>query len=294
MSIGPVFRFAPSTTGHLHIGHAYSALFNAALAEKSAGTFLIRIEDTDITRCTSALQTAALEDLAWIGLKWPKPLIQTQRFSAYQNALEKLRQKGLTYPSYLSRTEIRKAVARTPDWPVDPDGSPLYPGFERNQNSKTRQSQPRPDKPYAIRLNMEKAMASLSEPLIWRSVDGTPRQADPARWGDVIIARKDTPTSYHLSVVVDDAFQKITHVVRGMDLYFATDIQCLLQHLLELPCPLYHHHQLVLDKEGQKLSKSRHSTSLRSLRQENVTPDEIMEMINWDADEITRLSTQIT
>ncbi|APY14244.1 tRNA glutamyl-Q(34) synthetase GluQRS [Brucella sp. 10RB9214] len=282
----PVFRFAPSPNGQLHLGHAYSALLNANMAENSGGRFLLRMEDIDTARCTPALEQGIYDDLHWLGLRWETPVRrQSEHFGEYRNALTKLADKGLVYPAFLSRSEVRKriseACARGDDWPSDPDGTPLYPQDERNMSEKEQMEHIVSGAPYAWRLDMDKALAAAGEPLFWNESGAGPDgetgrlAADPAKWGDVVIARKDTPTSYHLSVVVDDALQGITHIVRGRDLFHATSVHRLLQKLLGLPEPLYHHHDLVLGEDGQKLSKSRKDTALASLREQGWTPADI-------------------
>ncbi|MEN5277399.1 tRNA glutamyl-Q(34) synthetase GluQRS [Brucella sp. TWI432] len=282
----PVFRFAPSPNGQLHLGHAYSALLNAQMARISEGRFLLRMEDIDTARCTPVLEQGIYDDLHWLGLEWEQPVRrQSEHFSEYRNALTKLADKGLVYPAFLSRTEVRaiigEAHAKGQDWPSDPDGTPLYPQGEREMSDKEQMQRIVSGAPYAWRLNMEKALDMAGEALFWnesgQGPDGETGHliADPAQWGDVVIARKDTPTSYHLSVVVDDALQGITHIVRGRDLFHATSVHRLLQKLLGLPEPLYHHHELVLGDDGLKLSKSRKDTALSSLREQGWTPDQI-------------------
>ncbi|CUW43897.1 glutamyl-Q tRNA(Asp) synthetase [Brucella vulpis] len=282
----PVFRFAPSPNGQLHLGHAYSALLNANMAEQSGGRFLLRMEDIDTARCTPALEQGIYDDLHWLGLRWETPVRrQSEHFGEYRNALTKLADKGLVYPAFLSRSEVRKriseACARGDGWPSDPDGTPLYPQDERNMSEKEQMEHIVSGAPYAWRLDMDKALAAAGEPLFWNESGAGPDgetgrlAADAAKWGDVVIARKDTPTSYHLSVVVDDALQGITHIVRGRDLFHATSVHRLLQKLLGLPEPLYHHHDLVLGEDGQKLSKSRKDTALASLREQGWTPADI-------------------
>jgi len=282
----PVFRFAPSPNGQLHLGHAYSALLNARMANESDGRFLLRMEDIDTARCTPALEQGIYDDLHWLGLSWEKPVRrQSEHFGEYRNALTKLADKGLVYPAFLSRGEVRERIgeahAKGKVWPSDPDGTPLYPGGERNLSEKERMKRIVSGVAYAWRLDMEKALAAAGGPLFWEESGAGPDgetgriAADPARWGDVIIARKDTPTSYHLSVVVDDALQGVTHVVRGRDLFHATAVHRLLQKLLDLPEPHYHHHDLVLAEDGLKLSKSRKDTALASLREQGWTPEQI-------------------
>ncbi len=280
----PVYRFAPSPNGQLHLGHAYSALLNAQMARTSEGRFLLRMEDIDTARCTPQLEQGIYDDLHWFGLEWEQPVRrQSEHFGEYRNALTKLADKGLVYPAFLSRTEVREIIgeahAKGQEWPADPDGTPLYPQGERNLSEKEQMERIVSGAPYAWRLNMEKALEMAGETLFWNEI-GTqistgPIEANPAQWGDVVIARKDTPTSYHLSVVVDDALQGITHIVRGCDLFHATSVHRLLQKLLGLPEPLYHHHDLVLGDDGLKLSKSRKDTALSSLREQGFTPDDI-------------------
>ncbi len=282
----PVFRFAPSPNGRLHLGHAYSALLNARMARESGGRFLLRMEDIDTARCTPELEQGVYDDLRWLGLDWERPVRrQSEHFSDYRHALTQLAGRGLVYPAFLSRGELRArieaAAARDESWPLDPDGAPLYPPDERDLAEAERLERMASGAPYAWRLDMRKALQAVGEPLSWSESGAGPEgetgrvAADPARWGDVVIARKDTPTSYHLSVVVDDALQGVTHVVRGRDLFHATAVHRLLQNLLGLPEPLYHHHDLVLGEDGRKLSKSRHDTALESLRRQGLTADDI-------------------
>jgi glutamyl-Q tRNA(Asp) synthetase len=271
-----VFRFAPSPNGHLHLGHALSALLNHDMARAAGGRFLLRIEDIDASRCRPEFETAILEDLAWLGLTWEEPVRrQSAHLDAYRAALARL--DGLVYPSFESRGEIaRLAAAHGPAWPSDPDGAPLYPGAARDIASEERERRMVAE-PYALRLDMAAALARIG-PLSWREGDGSVA-AQPEAWGDVVLARKDIPTSYHLSVVVDDALQGITHVVRGQDLYWATSVHRVLQELLGLPAPVYQHHRLILDDEGRKLSKSTQATALRELRAQGVAPAEIRGMV---------------
>lgn len=284
----PVFRFAPSPNGRLHLGHALSALLNARMAGALGGRLLIRIEDIDRTRCTPELEAAVLEDLAWLGLDWERPVRrQSEHFPEYAAALGRLSDMGLVRKAFLTRGEIARAVARLEEehrapWPCDPDGAPLYPGDEAILSPQDIAAREAQGAPFALRLDMRAALARCKAPLSWQELqDDEGRQApmriaaDPARWGDVVLARKDTPTSYHLSVVVDDALQGITHVVRGRDLYEATAVHRLLQELLGLPEPLYRHHRLILGEDGRKLSKSQGDTALAELRAKGATPEEI-------------------
>lgn len=281
----PTLRFAPSPNGALHLGHALSALVNRDWANALGGRLLMRMEDIDTNRCTAALAEAVRGDLDWLGITFDgETVAQSQRFAAYRDALKHLRVMGLAYPSFMSRGEIKQAVARLSDWPYDPDGSPHYPGDERYWGDDEQQVQITRGKRPVWRLDMAKALA-LAGPLAWTELvepdeAGKSVQAQPERWGDVVLARSDVPTSYHLSVTVDDAAQHITHVVRGADLRDATDVHRLLQHLLELPVPLYHHHGLVLGDDGRKLSKSDGSTSLAALRQSGETPETVRQQLD--------------
>ena len=269
-----MFRFAPSPNGYLHRGHAFSALLNWRAARATGGRFLLRIEDIDLTRARPEFEAAIFEDLAWLGLSWEEPVLrQSERFSAYRAALDALDRLGLLYPAFLSRAEIQAhAEAGGAAWRRDPEGAPLYPGPERDWPLAKRKEEMASGRPYALRLDMRRALAGLRW-LAWREADplgggaGATLPADPAAWGDVILARKEVPASYHLAVVVDDAFQDITDVVRGEDLQPATSVHRLLQTLLGLPEPRYFHHRLILDQAGAKLAKSRGSESIRARRE---------------------------
>lgn len=290
-----VFRFAPSPNGELHLGHAYSALLNRQMADDAGGRFLLRIEDIDTTRCTPEFEQAILRDLQWLGLSWEAGMRrQSQHFADYAAALDALIEADLVYPSFLSRGEARAIISDAQEngreWPRDPDGAPLFPTLERQLSQKERQIRMDEGLPFAWRLNVDAALAHLgtqASQLSWQESGAGPKgetghiKADPAAWGDVVIARKEIPTSYHLAVVVDDALQNITHVVRGRDLFFATALQRLLQELLGLSAPLYHHHDLVLGADGQKLSKSRGDTGLAQLRAAGLTPEDIKRMIGF-------------
>jgi glutamyl-Q tRNA(Asp) synthetase len=278
----PVFRFAPSPNGYLHLGHAFSALLNADLARKQGGRFLLRIEDIDATRCRPEYETAIYEDLAWLGIAWELPVRrQSEHLADYQAALAALDAMGLIYPSFESRAEIARLVAARDaqgGWPRDPDGAPLYPGDARALCADERKRRVASGEPYALRLDMAAACARAGR-LTWCEIqpDGAAETvaADPAAWGDVVLARKETPTSYHVSVVVDDAAQGVSDVVRGQDLRAATALHRLLQVLLGLPEPVYRHHRLMLDADGRKLAKSSRSTGLRELRDAGATSADI-------------------
>ncbi len=279
----PVFRFAPSPNGHLHLGHAYSALLNADMARAAGGRLLLRIEDIDFERCRPEYETAIHEDLAWLGIAFEQPVIrQSGHLDDYRATLDELQAMGLIYPSFESRAEIARDATG-----VDPDGAPLYSGASKSLNEAERKRRMKGGEQYALRLDMAKAIARAGE-LTWSETGKGPGgetgtiKANPAAWGDVILARKHTPTSYHLSVVVDDAAQGITDVVRGADLFCATSVHRLLQAVLGLPQPRYHHHRLILDSHGKKLSKSTQATGLRELRAQGISPSEIRRRVGLD------------
>jgi glutamyl-Q tRNA(Asp) synthetase len=283
----PVFRFAPSPNGYLHLGHAYSALLNFDLAHRSGGRFLLRIEDIDAARCRLEFESAIYEDLAWLGIAWETPVRrQSLHFSDYRAAVERLSAQGLVYPSFESRAEIARGVAGRETqgrWPRDPDGAPLYPGAAKALSPPERIRLIESGVPYALRLDMEAACARAGK-LGWTEHGEGPEgetgtvAARPEAWGDVILARKEAPTSYHLSVVIDDALQGVTEVVRGQDLFWSTSVHRLLQRLLDLPQPAYRHHPLVRDGAGRKLSKSTAATGLRELRAGGATPADIRDL----------------
>jgi glutamyl-Q tRNA(Asp) synthetase len=287
-SMPPVFRFAPSPNGYLHLGHAFSALLNFDLAQRAGGRLLLRIEDIDPARCRPEYEDAIYEDLGWLGIRWEAPVRrQSEHLADYRRALETLSAEGLVYPSFESRAEIAKLVAaREADgpWPRDPDGAPLYPGSAKQLSATERARLIASGAPYALRLDMEAAIARAGE-LRWTEQGEGPGgetgavAANPQAWGDIILARKETPTSYHLSVVVDDALQGVTDVVRGQDLFHATSVHRLLQCLLGLPEPAYRHHRLIRDAAGHKLAKSSGSTGLRELRAAGKTPTDISRMV---------------
>lgn len=259
-----VTRFAPSPTGHLHLGHAYAAGVAARLAG-SDGQFLVRLEDIDATRCRPDYAAAILDDLRWLGFRFAEPvLVQSTRLDAYRAALARLDALGLIYPCFCTRKDITAAADAT-----GPDGV-VYPGTCRDMAPAVRTARMAAG-PYALRLDVAKAMA-LTGPLSFTERGRGPQgqtgiiHVDPSPFGDVVLARKDTPTAYHLAVVVDDAYQGVNLVTRGEDLFAATHIQRLLQALLGLPEPHYHHHRLLLDETGHKFAKRNHSVTLAALR----------------------------
>ncbi|TRC98032.1 tRNA glutamyl-Q(34) synthetase GluQRS [Mesorhizobium sp. WSM4303] len=284
------FRFAPSPNGELHLGHAYSALLNQQMANAVGGRLLLRIEDIDTTRCTPEFEAGIFRDLEWLGLEWEQPVRrQAGHFADYQAVLDRLIREELVYPAFMSRGEIRAFIAdsekRGRDWPRDPDGVPLYPAADKALPIRERNRRIADKAPFAWRLDVDAARARVGTDLSWReftdeALSATQHvEARPQDWGDVILARRDIPTSYHLAVVVDDALQGVSHVVRGRDLYSATGIQRLLQELLGLAQPYYFHHRLVLGPDGRKLSKSFGDTGLAALRQAGASPDDVRRLV---------------
>jgi glutamyl-Q tRNA(Asp) synthetase len=288
----PVFRFAPSPNGFLHLGHAYSALLNADLARQSGGRLLLRIEDIDATRCRPEFEQAIYDDLAWLGIAWePEVRRQSDHLDLYREAVARLEARGLVYPAFESRAEIARLVAAKQAagaWPRDPDGAPLYPGSGKALAPAERDRLIESGAPFALRLDIAAACAEAGA-LSWLELgDGLDGEtgtiaARPEAWGDVVIARKETPTSYHLSVVIDDALQGVTEVVRGADLFWSTSVHRLLQALLDLPVPAYRHHRLLRDPSGHKLSKSTGATGLRQLRAAGATPADIRALVGLAA-----------
>jgi len=283
-----VLRFAPSPNGYLHLGHAYSALLNYDMARDLGGRFLLRIEDIDVERCWPQYETAIHDDLAWLDITWQQPLRrQSEHFDDYAGAIAELEAQGLLYPSFESRRELAELAAereRSGRWPRDPDGVPIYPGRARKLSTAERARRRAAGEPFALRLAMDAAVARAGV-LTWTETGAGPHGqtgliiAAPQMWGDVVIARKDLPTSYHLACVLDDALQGVTDVVRGQDLFWSTGIHRLLQVLLGLPEPTYRHHKLILDDEGHKLSKSTKSTGLRQLRAKGLSALDIRRMV---------------
>ncbi|ESY70440.1 MULTISPECIES: tRNA glutamyl-Q(34) synthetase GluQRS [Mesorhizobium] len=284
------FRFAPSPNGELHLGHAYSALLNQKLAKANDGRLLLRIEDIDTTRCTPQFEAGVLADLEWLGLDWEEPVRrQSGHFAEYGTMLDRLINEELVYPAFMSRGEIRAFITdserRGRDWPRDPDGVPLYPPADKALPVRERKRRIAENAPFAWRLDVGAALARVGRDLAWAEFTDEALSATravaarPQDWGDVIVARRDIPTSYHLAVVMDDALQGVSHVVRGQDLFSATSVQRLLQELLGLPQPTYFHHRLILGPDGRKLSKSLGDTGLAKLRDAGASPDDIRRMV---------------
>jgi len=280
MTSRPVLRLAPSPNGYLHLGHAYSALLNADLATRLGGRLLLRIEDIDLQRSRPEFVTQLIEDLTWLGLSWDRPVRrQSEHFADYQQAASTLEAKGLLYPCFASRKEIETAAGSFTA--QDPDGAPIYPGIWRNADAGEVARRKSTGEPFTLRLDMSRALSQISAPLTFTTFGfsdpslSRSHTAIPSNWGDAVIVRKDTPTSYHLSVVVDDALQGVTHVLRGQDLEPATDLHRLLQHLLGVAPPSYHHHRLIAGPDGRKLSKSFGDTSIAQLRRDGATLDDI-------------------
>jgi glutamyl-Q tRNA(Asp) synthetase len=282
----PVFRFAPSPNGELHLGHALSALIGFEQARAAGGRFLLRIEDIDKGRTRPQYVAGIYEDLAWLGLTWEEPVVlQSQRFPAYRAAARRLEEMGLLYPCFATRAEIELAGENAAR---DPDGALLYPGLYKARDAAEVARRKAAGEPFALRIDMAKAMALTNQRLAGARLQFTELAADgageeivaqPERWGDAVIVRKDVPASYHLAVVIDDAWQGVTHATRGRDLLAATDLHRLLQVLLDLPTPLYHHHRLITDEAGRKLAKSARDTSLKSLRERGLRPADIRRLV---------------
>lgn len=295
------FRFAPSPTGRLHLGHACSALLNEAAARACGGRLLLRIEDIDPARSRPEHVEGIVRDLDWLGIAFDGPIRrQSEHMADYAAAASALEKRGLLYPCFCTRTEIASAAAalavrRGGDVPRDPDGAPHYPGTCRGSSAEEIAARIAEGRRPTMRLDLAKALEEVSG-LTWgRFEPDTPGRNDGGgapqeplqeplrldRWSDPVLVRRDTPTSYHLSVVVDDALQGVTHVVRGKDLEAATDIHRLLQALLGLPTPLYHHHGLILGEGGEKLAKSASSPALADLREVGETPGAIRRRLGF-------------
>lgn len=270
----PRTRFAPSPSGRLHLGHAYSALFAARQAERDGGSFLLRIEDIDVGRCKPEFEKGILEDLSWLGLRWPEPVWrQSERFALYHEFLHVLEEGGLIYPCFCTRKEIQAEIAAAPSAPHGPDG-PLYPGTCKTIDPTEARDRIARGEAHAMRLHMDRA-SRMTGPLTFSDLDRGELPVRPESCGDVVLARKDVPTSYHLSVTVDDALQFITCVTRGEDLLHATHVHRVLQALLGFPEPVYRHHELLTDDAGRRYAKRDKALTLRALRESGETPKKV-------------------
>jgi len=274
-----ITRFAPSPTGFLHLGHVHSCLFAVNAAQQAGGRFLLRIEDIDPNRCRPDYEVMLKEDLAWLGVRWEEPVRrQSDHMDDYAAALERLAACGVTYPCFCSRKDIADEIARAGNAPhlvaMGPDGL-LYPGICRHLPPDLAAARVAAGEPHAIRLDVTKA-AALTGPLTWYDRGQGSVVADTALLGDIVLARRDVRTSYHLSVTVDDAIQGVTLVTRGVDLFHATHVHRLLQALLSLPVPDYHHHDLLLNDRGERLSKRDGATGIRTLREQGMAPADIL------------------
>ncbi len=279
--MAPVTRFAPSPTGYLHLGHAFSALFAHRAARQSGGRFLLRIEDIDRGRWRAEFDDAIVEDLAWLGLDWERPVRrQSEHMDDYARALKWLSDAGLVYPCFCTRADIQAEIERAGAAPHGVDGA-LYPGTCRDLDGQEAARRQAAGEAFALRLNVARAVARTG-PLSWSDAGRGEMVARPDAHGDVVLARKDVATSYHLSVVVDDAVQGVTLVTRGEDLVPATDIHRLLQELLGLPVPAYHHHALLSGEDGKRFAKRDRALTLRALRDAGNSPAEVRRMAGLD------------
>ena len=274
-----VTRFAPSPTGLLHIGHAYSALIGFERAQAAGARFLLRIEDIDRARCRPEFEHAIPRDLAWLGISWETPVRrQSDHFDDYRAALDRLEAMGVLYPCFCTRKDIAAEIARSPSAPHGPDGV-LYPGTCRRLSAAEQRVRIDAGEPYALRLDVQAALGRVDAPLTWYDRHAGKVIAQPESLGDVVLARKDVPTSYHLAVVVDDHLQGVTLVTRGEDLFAATHLHRLLQELLGCETPDYEHHPLLLDEEGKRFAKRDTAVTLAGLRADGVSPDEVIETL---------------
>ncbi len=269
-----VTRFAPSPTGRLHIGHGWSALMAMDLARELGGVMRLRIEDIDGVRSRPEHVAGIMEDLRWLGVEWDGDVVfQSARLALYDAALGTLKAQGLVYPCFCTRAEIAAEIAASGSAPHGSDG-PLYPGTCRALTEPQREERIVAGDSHCWRLDMARAVARAG-PLAWQDMDHGTIAAHPERAGDVVLARKDAPTSYHLAATLDDAEMGVTHVLRGQDLVAATDIHRLLQALLALPTPVYRHHPLLGDAQGKRLAKRTGGISLAELREAGMEPDQL-------------------
>ncbi len=267
-------RFAPSPTGLLHLGHAYSAIYSYNYAMERGGEFILRIEDIDPLRCKAEYIDQIFEDLEWLGLRWAHPVrIQSRHYTDYEHYLNILLKKQLLYPCICSRKDIKEEIERSGYAPHGPEG-PLYPQICKDADVNID------SRPYALRLDLEKALDVINpEHLFWEDNNGQIIYAKPEILGDIVLSRKDINTTYHLSVVVDDALQEITHITRGKDLQFATHIQCVLQEIFGFRKPIYSHHQIITDDKGNRFAKRDHSKTLKEYREQGKKPEDVYNLI---------------
>ncbi|NHO53512.1 tRNA glutamyl-Q(34) synthetase GluQRS [Acetobacter estunensis] len=277
-------RFAPSPTGPLHLGHVAAAFFARDHAGPH-GRFLLRIEDIDTTRCREKFIAETLEDLAWVGLAWKGDVLrQSRRMPLYQETLTHLSERGLLYPCFCTRSEVRREAAEAFSAPHHaPDGSLIYPGTCQHMAPAERQRRLAEGQPHTLRLDVAKALATLRAPLMWRELDGSRVLCHPEAFGDVVLARRDTPASYHLCVTHDDAAQGVTLVTRGEDLRDVTSIHRLLQELMGWPEPVYAFHPLLCDASGKRLAKRDGALSIRALREAGATPHSVRQAARLSA-----------
>jgi len=281
MTIPQTTRFAPSPTGLLHSGHAYSALLAYDIARRTGGRFLVRIEDIDFTRCRREYEVALLEDLAWLGMSWQQPVRrQSDHLPEYAAAVQLLKDRGLLYPCFCTRREILREIEAAGGAPQGPEG-PVYPGTCRHLTARERESRIASGESFALRLDTQKSRSRLRDDLTWHDELRGVQIARPEMLGDVVLVRRDIGCSYHLAVVFDDALQEVSLVTRGEDLFEATHLHRLLQALLGLPTPRYHHHPLVRDDSGRRLAKRDQSETLRSLRERGLSPADIRRKLEF-------------
>jgi len=275
-----ITRFAPSPTGYLHLGHAYSALFAARHGWRAGGRFILRIEDIDSGRCRPQFERAIYEDLIWLGLDWERPVLrQSDHMATYRQALDRLHDRGLLYPCFCTRREIVAEINAAGRAPHGPEGV-LYPGTCARLSASETAERIESGQEFALRLHMSDAIKQAGH-LTWRDTIAGEVTADASIFGDVVLARKDVPTSYHLASACDDHRQGVTYVTRGTDLFQATHIHRLLQHLLDLTVPRYCHHRLITDPSGKRFAKRDGAATLRQIRQSGKSPEDIFEQIDW-------------
>ena len=287
-----VTRFAPSPTGFLHLGHVHSALAGWQRARDAGGCFLLRLEDIDATRCRPQYARGVQEDLRWLGLDRDGLVrVQSEHLAEYANVLDELRERGLLYPCFCTRSEVAREIAAAGAAPHGPDG-PLYPGTCRRLGPRERAARLDSGQPHAWRLDSAAALALAPDNLTYEEIGAGRIRCDPARFGDVVLARRDVPASYHLCVTHDDALQGVTVVPRGEDLQDATDLHRLLQSLMGWPAPSYAHHKLLTDSSGRRLAKRDRAQTVRALRESGMTPAEVLELATGENPGVRRSETR--